>query len=210
MSDPYKVLGVDKSADKATIKRAYRRKAKDAHPDRGGDKEQFQAIQRAWDVLGDGPRKDRYDRTGDAESQFGGLPGVAAVLEGVFQSIFSALSASNATFDQHDVVKMMRENLASSLQIGKQEIVKGRKVERQIENVLKRFKKKKDDGLMATILAGKLESCRGMIAGVEEQMSAVEGALKWLCDCSYDVEKAANKMPMGLVTGQSPLQWRVG
>ena len=41
----YEVLGVDKKADAATIKKVYRKAALKEHPDRGGDKERFQELQ---------------------------------------------------------------------------------------------------------------------------------------------------------------------
>jgi DnaJ domain len=47
----YDTLGVDKSADAATIKRAYRKKSREHHPDRGGDTSQMIAVNRAFDTL---------------------------------------------------------------------------------------------------------------------------------------------------------------
>ena len=60
----YDELGVDRSADTATIKRAYRKKAIKAHPDAGGDPAQFQALALAYEVLSDEEKRARYDETG--------------------------------------------------------------------------------------------------------------------------------------------------
>ncbi len=57
----YDVLGVDRSADAATIHRAYRRRAMLAHPDRGGDEEAFVEINAAYEVLRDPDRRRDYD-----------------------------------------------------------------------------------------------------------------------------------------------------
>lgn len=65
--DLYQALGVDPGASDRDIKAAYRRRAAEHHPDKGGDTEQFLAVQLAYDTLSDPGRRDRYDRTGRAE-----------------------------------------------------------------------------------------------------------------------------------------------
>ena len=47
------VLGVDPTADQAAIKRAYRERVKDVHPDRGGDEAEFKQVTAAYDRLSD-------------------------------------------------------------------------------------------------------------------------------------------------------------
>jgi len=61
----YKVLGVEKSASDAEIRSAYRKLALKYHPDRGGDREKFQEIARAYEVLGDSDKRRKYDRGGE-------------------------------------------------------------------------------------------------------------------------------------------------
>ena len=73
MPDHYQTLGVDRTASPEDIKRAYRRLASQHHPDKGGDTQQFQAIQQAYDVLSDPTQRQAYDRP-QPEFQFG--PGV--------------------------------------------------------------------------------------------------------------------------------------
>ena len=66
--DYYEVLGVDKNADDATIKKAYRTLAKKYHPDMNpGDKtaeEKFKEVNEAYAVLSDPDKKAKYDRYG--------------------------------------------------------------------------------------------------------------------------------------------------
>ena len=68
--DYYEVLGVPKNADEATIKKAYRKKALEFHPDRNpGDKaaeDKFKEAAEAYEVLSDPDKKARYDRYGHA------------------------------------------------------------------------------------------------------------------------------------------------
>jgi curved DNA-binding protein CbpA len=49
--DPFAVLGVDRDADDETIKRAYRRRAKETHPDRGGSDAEFKRIKDAYEAI---------------------------------------------------------------------------------------------------------------------------------------------------------------
>lgn len=65
MKPHYETLGVSEDADAAEIKRAYRKKAEIAHPDKkGGNQDEMVAINRAFDVLGDPKRRLLYDATG--------------------------------------------------------------------------------------------------------------------------------------------------
>jgi DnaJ-class molecular chaperone len=66
--DPYQILGVKRNATADEIKRAYRRLAKEHHPDRNpGDptaEQRFKEVQAAYEVLGDPQRREQYDRFG--------------------------------------------------------------------------------------------------------------------------------------------------
>lgn len=62
MKDLYAILGVSRSASPDEIKQAYRKLAMKHHPDRGGDQNQFQEIQQAYEVLGSAERRAQYDR----------------------------------------------------------------------------------------------------------------------------------------------------
>lgn len=81
--DFYKILGVSKDADQATIKKAYRKLAKDLHPDKHqGDKqveERFKEISEAYDVLSDSTRREEYDQmrayVASGGVRGGGMPG---------------------------------------------------------------------------------------------------------------------------------------
>ncbi|MDR1044979.1 MAG: DnaJ domain-containing protein [Candidatus Adiutrix sp.] len=77
--DPYKVLGVEKNADAAAVKSAYRKLARKHHPDvNPGDKaaeEKFKEISEAYDILSDPAKKNEYDHLGREafyERGFGG------------------------------------------------------------------------------------------------------------------------------------------
>lgn len=63
----YEVLGVEPGADRATIRAAYRRRARETHPDSGGTDEQFAAVALAWWTLSNPNRRARYDAGLDSD-----------------------------------------------------------------------------------------------------------------------------------------------
>lgn len=105
--DYYKILGVDKNADEAQLKKAYRKKSVEWHPDKWQDKpeaerknaeEQFKLIAEAYDCLKDPDKRARYDQFGDNWEQmgqgddFGGFGGFEDIMKhmggGMFGDIF--------------------------------------------------------------------------------------------------------------------------
>ncbi|MCC5949180.1 MAG: J domain-containing protein [Nitriliruptoraceae bacterium] len=65
MPELYDLLDLAEDASPDEVKRAYRRKAREHHPDAGGDEEAFKAVTHAYQVLSDPEKRARYDRFGD-------------------------------------------------------------------------------------------------------------------------------------------------
>ena len=79
MADHYEVLGVSRNASSDDIKKAYRRLARELHPDVNPDEdaqERFKLVTHAYEVLSDPVSRDNYDRGGDSGG-FGGGGGFA-------------------------------------------------------------------------------------------------------------------------------------
>ena len=101
--DYYEVLGVEKGADEAAIKRAYRTLAKKYHPDvNPGDKtaeEKFKEVNEAYQVLSNPQKRAQYDQFGHDGPQagfgggsgFGGFSGFEGGGFGGFEDIFSSV-----------------------------------------------------------------------------------------------------------------------
>ena len=93
--DYYEVLGVERNADEAALKKAYRRLAMKFHPDRNPDnaeaEERFKEAKEAYEVLSDSGKRGAYDQFGHAgvdPSMGGGQRGGGAGFRDIFDDMF--------------------------------------------------------------------------------------------------------------------------
>jgi len=146
--DYYEVLGVDKSADDATIKSAYRKLAKKYHPDMNpGDKEaeaKFKEASEAYAVLSDPDKKRQYDQFGHAAFEqgggaggFGGFDFNSADFGDIFGDIFGDLFGGGRRSGGRTAYNgpMKGANIRASVKISFEESVFG--CEREIEPIQK-------------------------------------------------------------------------
>ena len=82
MRDPYQVLGTARDASEGDIKKAFRKLAKQYHPDRNADdpkaKDRFAEVNSAYEILGDAKKRGQFDRgeiDGDGKPKFQGFEG---------------------------------------------------------------------------------------------------------------------------------------
>lgn len=96
----YDTLNVAADADHETIKKAYRKRAIETHPDKGGNKEEFQTVALAFSILSDKEKRERYDKTGK-------INGAAAFSQETEEQILEGRAASVAISTVFRVYKEM-------------------------------------------------------------------------------------------------------
>lgn len=115
MDDYYKILGVDKSASKSDIKKAFHKMAHKYHPDKkGGDEAMFKKASEAYSVLSDDKKRSEYDAYGRVFSNGGGSAnGGGQGFEGFdfggfdFSQFAQAQQGGNVEFDLGDIFGSM-------------------------------------------------------------------------------------------------------
>src|SRR5262245_39733727 len=102
--DYYEILGVSRTASTSEIKQAFRRLAREYHPDvsKHGDAEaRFKEINEAYEVLSDDEKRARYDRFGAAGVQGNGFGGTGAAgftgFEEIFEEFFNSFGGARAS-----------------------------------------------------------------------------------------------------------------
>ena len=127
----YDLLGVSKSASKDEIKKAFRQKAKEHHPDKGGDEAKFKEINEAYEVLSDEGKKSNYDQFGEAGAQggFGGGGfsggGFDASSMGGFEDIFGSFFGGGGGGGRRSSGPQKGADLEVSFDISFDEALKG-------------------------------------------------------------------------------------
>ena len=128
--DYYEVLGVDRNAAEADLKKAYRRMAMKHHPDRNPDEpkaeENFKEIKEAFEVLSDGRKRQAYDQFGHAAvdrsagAGQGGGAGFGDIFDSVFGDIFGGGRGGSRAYRGADLrydLEMSLEDAVSGTEI---------------------------------------------------------------------------------------------
>lgn len=184
----YDDLGLGKDASKEEIRKAYRRKASEHHPDKDtGNKEKFQVIQHAYDILGDEQRRKRYDSDGTENEQLS-IQGQARqqvtviilkILEQVEPESINMIEAIERTISQGE------ENAKNAIRTGENKL-------RKFNQALKRFKqKKKGVNYIALAIESVVRQHKQQLEGVKEQLEIMKEMRKILSEYEYEFTKQA-------------------
>lgn len=194
--NPYQILGVPPTASKEAIRKAFRRRSMETHPDRGGVREDFEAVKLAYRILSDKERRARFDATGVAEDDQVDNSEAAAVgiLRNCFGAVIQELMKHDRSPAQEDVVAHMVTVLKNWRQLlldQKKEQAKARKF---LTESLGRFTTEGENYLEMAI--------RADLAGLEGGERAVEAELAALKDAGVLLKRFVFRHEEDVQAGQ--------
>jgi molecular chaperone DnaJ len=159
--DYYEVLGVSKTASADELKKAFRRKAVELHPDKeGGDEEKFKEVNEAYEVLKDQQKRQRYDQFGHAG--VGGAAGGGNPYEG-FQGFGGQGQSVNFDFEDLGLGDLFGSFFGGGAGGGRRRESRGNDVETSVEIGFEEAVFGTEKKLKLT-LDGVCEHCKGTTA----------------------------------------------
>lgn len=185
MSDPkgfYKALGIEPGASEAEIKKAYRRKAMQCHPDRpGADAEQFKRINEAHALLIDKTRRHQYDTDGVDISETLIQQRATTMLQDFFMQYLDKGG------DEDDPITIITTSIASGKGEIRKEIEQSRRQLARYQKRLKAIRRKNKRGmdLFAGVVEMKINTTKAHIGRGEEQIQIFDACAQLVKDYEF-------------------------
>ncbi len=168
----YETLGVSKDATPNEIKRAYRDRAKQVHPDKGGKQSDFEPVVRAYEVLGDPDRKLLYDTTGHDQ-----MPPIETAAQTLLMQLFNQALAVE---DDIEIILTVRAQIQLGLDKMPGAIKELKARSKKLEAKRKKITSTGPNNLVHLIIDGELMRITGQITSLEHEAEVGKACLKTL------------------------------
>ncbi len=187
----YSELSVAREASSAEIDKAYRRRARQAHPDAGGNAEAFHALAHAHAVLSDPDRRAAYDATGyegeiDAET-------IAARAMDHIQQLVATVLESDIPFEEIDLVAAIRDTLVKQKAEIAAAVVKLEKQAKRAEAMARRFRRGRGEDFIGAALDRRAGEARQSAEKTRHEEAVFAKAITLLADYAFEHEPPAAK-----------------
>lgn len=189
--DPYRQLGLTRAATPGAIKAAYRQRVQNAHPDRGGDPEEFIAIVKAFGLLSDPEARKLYDEAGiiDDDGVRKYRRDVATILADMFDAAVETAVATGLKLERVNFVEQMKVAVQAGLADARGGLARS---DRDIDGLLAlRQRIRRDDGaenLFVARLDAQVEARMAEHAQIRRRVLLLETAIVELGNYRSEVE----------------------
>jgi len=216
--NPYTQLGIPPSASPDDVDRAYKRRARDAHPDRnGGDNEQFLAVQKAYDLLKDAELRRNFDATGEwgERKPDKRLERPMQKVQQVFVAVLKRLTELHEEPKHHNLVEMMQQVLDNSIAQHEQQRSLITDILESFRDCRDRFTTKavgedgENDNIMAGLIAHQIATTERELQGCEVEIEACRQAKRIVQDYKFKhrAKRAATMSATGAATTSAATGW---
>jgi hypothetical protein len=183
--DPYNLLGVERDADEQAIKAAYRKAVKTAHPDSGGDADQFAHLQAAFDLLKDPVRRRVYDDTG-YDPQLADAKDLKGLM--MIETLVNDFILDEREPGSFDPVAAMRRKLSDDILKSRFHILELERHRARVRKHLDRIGRRPETDVLGSMLRARSQSIADAIRQAEHQIEAIEQAYTMLEGYSYELD----------------------
>jgi curved DNA-binding protein CbpA len=206
VSDYYDILGVDKTADEKTIKKAYRKKAQQHHPDVGGADGDFALVATAYAVLSDSTQRAYYDKHGKPPEKEVPLEAKArdTIRQAVSECIRGAVTSDDVS--STDIAQRVREALYRTRDTVNQRINQMRKYIDKLGEVSKRFSPitGSDDDIARACVEQQIGLFETDIKAAQDDMKVLDAAIELWKAYSYKTDRVIAQYTVTMKGTASP------
>ncbi len=189
--DLYKELNIHEQSSDEEIKIAYRRAAKEHHPDKGGKIEKFKSIKLAYEVLSDKEKRQRYDETGIWDNKPNNEE--AELRSNIAVLILNTIDQVG-NLDQIDIIKKATETVLQGIHQNSLAINDARRKIAKYEKAKAKLKKKDaGENILADIIDSQIVQIELQIVQAEKESGKMEKMITMLNE--YESEAAIKPEP---------------
>lgn len=192
----YDELGVDQNASEEEIKKAYKRRAKKTHPDKGGSEEEFKKTNQAYLVLSNPKRRERYDETGDMSED----REIDDTLQRISELFFFVLDQYGDNVFKIDIVDEMINCIESAIQKFNAEKLKIDVLIKKDEMMIGRITR--EDGkenVFDALISGRIAEHKRKKASADQQIDINKKMQSFLdvymCEVDNSSEESEDEIP---------------
>lgn len=200
--NPYDILDIPQTASEQQIKSAYRKRARETHPDRGGDGAEFSLVSQAYSILMDPDARARFDETGsiDEVAPLTVRQRMIQIVAAMFGQALDIEGQRGTNLKSFDLIKAMRAQVAQNTHAVKDNHAKFTKAVNDRKFLLKRITRK-DDGqnLFADIIRQQLTELEKVQKAADLDVRAMQMAADELLHYENEVDliQAVQMMQFG-------------
>lgn len=188
MKDLYKILGVARDATKETIKKIYRSKVKNYHPDTNDEnlRERFEEITEAYKLLSDDRKRHEYDTTGEVKKEQDKEKTIITELIRLFKECLRQYNP-----EQDNIFDIMTAKIEDKVYKSEKEIHKIEKGIEQMTSLIKRVTgtNNKKDNIFVYAIEQDITGGRKAIETQEKQITLLKSMYDFMGDFEYNVDR---------------------